>query len=97
LAVPGWQTPFDPQQPAQETASQTQALLTQCWPVAHAAPEPQAQAPLDEQAFAVIGSHTTQVAPPRPHVAVDGVVQTPFAQHPVGQLCALHTQAPPTH
>jgi hypothetical protein len=71
--------------------------LTQCRPVAHGAPDPQAQAPLDEQAFAAIGSHTTHVAPPTPHVAVDCVVQTPFAQQPVGQLWALHTQDPPTH
>jgi hypothetical protein len=72
-------------------------LLTQCRPAAQGAPGPQAQAPLDEQAFAVIGSHTTQVAPAVPHAAVDGAVQTPFTQQPVGQLVALHTHAPPTH
>lgn len=97
LAVPGRQRPFEAQQPAHEIASQTQALLTQCRPAAHGAPVPQEQAPLDEQAFAVTGSHTTQVAPPAPQAAMDGVVQTPFAQQPVGQLWALHTQAPPTH
>ena len=38
----------------------------------------------------------TQVPPAVPHAASDGVVQTPPAQHPVGQVCALQTQAPPT-
>jgi hypothetical protein len=43
----------------------------------------------------VAASQATQVPPPTPQAATDGVVHRPLAQHPLGQLCALQTQAPP--
>jgi hypothetical protein len=94
--------PLVPQQPpAHETPSQEQVLdahlhtpLTQWRPAAQAAPAPQIHAPAGEQPSAVAASQATQVPPPVPQVAADREVQMPPAQQPLGQLCALHTQAP---
>jgi hypothetical protein len=65
-------------------------------PLAHAGPAPHWQAPVAEQALAVTVLQDTQVPPAVPHAASDGVLQTPPAQHPVGQVCELQTQAPLT-
>ena len=83
LAVPGWQMPFEPQQPVgHETASHAQAPLRQRRPLAHAALTPQTQAPVAEQASALTGSHATHVPPAMPHAVIDEGVQTPAAQQP---------------
>jgi len=97
LEVPARHIPLSAQHPlGHDTASQTQAPLTQCLPLAQAAPVPHWQVPAAEQALAVTASQGTQLPPAKPHAAGDGVVQVPPAQQPVGQVCALHTQAPPT-
>jgi hypothetical protein len=43
------------------------------------------------------GSHVLQAPPPVPHVVVVAVLQTSPAQHPLGQVVASQTHAPPTH
>jgi hypothetical protein len=97
FVVPARHIPLGPQQPlGHDTASQTQAPLTQCLPLAQAAPAPHWQVPAAEQALAVTASQATQLPPADPHAAGDGVVQVPPAQQPSGQVRALHTQAPPT-
>jgi hypothetical protein len=98
VEVPARHIPFEAQQPlGHETPSQTQAPLTQCLPLSQAAPAPQRQAPPAAQVSAVTASQATQLPPADPQAASDGAVQVPLAQHPVGQVCALQTQAPPVH
>lgn len=93
-AVPGRHT-LPLQQPlAQLVPSQVQAPATQCWPARQVAPGPQEHAPLAAQPSLVTGSHLRQAAPPLPQAAAPGVVQTPVAQHPLGQVVALHASAP---
>ena len=83
------------QQPlAQVVPSQVQAPATQCWPARQLAPEPQAQVPPAPQPSLVIGSHPRQAAPAVPQLAALGVVHMPVAQHPLGQVEALHASAP---
>ncbi len=53
--------------------------------------------PVAEQLSAVVRSQVTQPLPPTPQVASDVVWQTPLAQQPVGQVCALQTHVPPVH
>ena len=69
----------------------------QCAPPVHAGESPHWQVPVAEQLSAVVRSQVTQVPPPTPQVASDTGVQTPLAQQPAGQDCALQTQAPAVH
>jgi hypothetical protein len=93
-ALPGMQTLPLQHPPAQLVPSQVQAPATQCWPARHMAPGPQAQAPLAAQPSLATGSHARHVAPPVPHAVATGVVQTPVAQQPPGQVVALQALAP---
>ena len=52
------------------------------------------QVPSAAQLSLISGSHARQAAPALPQVAALGVVQTPVAQHPLGQVEALHAAAP---
>jgi hypothetical protein len=94
----GVQTPL-----AQQPVGHVCALHTHV-PPTHAEPLPQEGLPWQVQAPAVasqpsliFASHGTHTWPPMPQVAAEGVWQTPLAQQPLGQDCALHTHAPPTH
>ena len=95
--VPGLHTPLSQQPVGQDVASHTQAPFTQRLPVAHGSVTPHWQRPRDEQLLAVIGLHARQVPPRVPQAAREAGLHTPLAQQPVGQDCALHTQAPLTH
>jgi hypothetical protein len=93
-ALPGMQT-LPLQQPvAQLVPSQVQAPATQCWPARQAAPGPHAQVPSAAQLSLLSGSHARQAAPLVPQAAALGVVHMPVAQHPLGQVEALHASAP---
>ena len=93
-AVPGMHT-LPLQQPlAQLVPSHVQAPATQCWPARHAAPGPQEHPPPAEQPSLVTASHLRQAAPLLPQAVALGVVHTPVAQHPAGQVVALHASAP---
>jgi hypothetical protein len=89
--------------PAQHPVGQVIALHTQV-PAMHCEPVPQEAFPWQVQ-VPVVGSQVsvffasqgTHAAPPMPHAVADGVWQTPPAQQPLGQDCALHTHAPLTH
>lgn len=96
LVVSGGETHVVPlqQPPGHELLSQTHDVPLQRWPSAHAGPAPQLQSPF-VQTFALLASHTTQPAPPMPHVAGDGARQVAPSQQPAGQFVELH--APPTH
>ncbi len=83
------------QQPAHEAGLHTQVPATHCWPLAQAAPEPQAQLPL-RQLSATVALQAVQPPPAAPQLEKPGAVQVVPAQHPVGQEVASHTQAPPT-
>lgn len=48
-----------------------------------------------EQLSAVAALQATQEPPPRPQLVTDAALQTPLAQQPLGQDCALQIQAPP--
>ena len=89
---------FPLQQPlGHEVALHTQLPPTHCWPAAHAAPPPQAQAPTALQLSAVVGSQAVQRLPAAPQAVSDGVMQPPRRpQQPRGQEVWSHTQAPPT-
>jgi hypothetical protein len=82
------------QQPEGHTvASQTQAPLTQRWPVGHAGPLPHWQVP-PTQAFAVC-PHETQARPMVLHDESAGLMQLPAAeQHPPGHDVPSQTQTP---
>ena len=88
--------------PAQQPVGQVIALHTQV-PAMHCEPMPQEALPWQVQAPVVgsqvsvfFGSQGTHALPPMPHAVADGVWQTPPAQQPFGQDCALHTHAPLT-
>lgn len=89
---------FPEQQPVEQLEGvQTQVPFAQTCPAPHAAPAPHRHAP-PVQAF-VVPVQAEQAAPPVPHAAAVCAVPTmhaPALQQPVGQLAALHTQAPPT-
>jgi hypothetical protein len=90
-------TPCASQQPfGQLVASQTHAPETQRWPVAQAAPAPQAHAPFEQRSARA--SHAPHAAPPPPQLAVlcaPGATQVFPLQHPEGHELALQTQVPP--
>jgi hypothetical protein len=75
------------QQPvAHDVALHTHLPPTHAWPVAQAGLEPQVHAPLVHES-ACWGLHAT---PPVPHALVDGVVQVPAWQHPLGHVVESH-------
>jgi hypothetical protein len=85
---------FPLQQPfGHEVASQVQAPPVQCWPLGHAAPEPQAQAPFT-QASAPTGSQGTHAAPAAPHAVTEVGVQVLPLQQPVVQVCEQPEHTP---
>jgi hypothetical protein len=90
MAVPGSQQPV-----GQETESQTQLPLTQCWLTAHSLPTPQAQAPAFEQPSLLTGSHDMHAEPFRPHALTDRPLHVDPEQQPLGQLAAQPAQIPP--
>ena len=60
------------QQPfAHDVASQVQAPPTQCWPLPHAGPLPQAHAPASEQLSAFVESQALHALAPIPHALSD--------------------------
>ena len=93
----GWVQLLPAQQPCgHEVESQTQAPLTQCWPMTQAEPVPHAQAPLRQES-ALPAAQAEQLPPIGPQALVETLVQTLPAQQPVVQEFALQTQAPLTH
>jgi hypothetical protein len=88
------QAPAEQQPPGHDTASHTQRPALQCWPPAHVAPPPQAQAPVVEQASARIELQATQAWPPEPQAVSDGALHAVPEQQPFGQLVASHVQDP---
>jgi hypothetical protein len=95
FAVPLVQVVPEQQPFGQLVPSQTQAPATHRWPLAHAAPVPQAQTPLDEHRSAVM-PHAAQVPPLLPQVASDWDRQVPDEQQPFAQLVLSQTQRPET-
>ena len=93
LTVPGERHEVPLQQPRpQDVESQTQVLLKQRCPVAHAALAPQRHEPLP-QLLAVVASQVVHCAPPAPHwETVSAVTQLVPAQQPPPQVVASHTQ-----
>ncbi len=92
--LPGWQRlPWQHPRP-HETPSQTHAPLRHRWPVAHAGLLPHWHAPVEEQLSVSPAGHAAHAAPGAAHAAVESVVQTLPAQHPVGHDVASQTQAP---
>lgn len=87
---------FRLQQPAHERPSHTQVPPSQRCPVAHAAPTPHAQLPLESQP-SPIGSQETHASPPIPHEASVGVRHTSPSQQPPGHDVASHTHELVTH
>jgi hypothetical protein len=82
------------QQPiGHEVASHAQAPPTQCCPIAHGAPAPQAHAPFLHES-ARTGSHGTHIDPPAPQAPTDGIVHALPAQQPVVQVCAQPEHTP---
>jgi len=84
------------QQPAHELASHTHAPDAQCWPVPHAAPDPQVQLPLASQVSLVRASHAWHAPPPVPHAVALIAVHVVPMQHPLAHEVASHTHAPDT-
>jgi hypothetical protein len=91
--LPAWQA-VPEQHPAQVTPSHTQVPATQCCPDAHAALEPQRQAPAPEQPSAVSELHATQAPPLAPQAPNDRGVHVVPEQHPAAQEVAVQAQAP---
>ena len=93
--APLTQTPALQQPEGQLVASHTQAPPEQRCPVAQALPGPHLQAPVVQRSPVV--PQVVQAPPLVPHwVAVVGLTHAPPLQHPLAQLAALQTQAPPT-
>ncbi len=92
--VPVWQT-FAWQQPLGQLAwLQMQAPATHASPAPHGGLLPHWQLP-PLQLSAFVASHAPQLAPPVPHVALDGALHTLPEQHPEGHEAASQTQTPP--
>jgi hypothetical protein len=82
------------QQPiGHEAASHVQAPPTQCCPIPHGAPVPQAHAPFLHES-ARTSSHGTHIDPPAPQAPTEGAVQALPAQQPVVQVCAQPEHTP---
>jgi hypothetical protein len=84
LQVAPRQQPF-----GHEAPSHTHLPPTQCWPTAHCAPPPQRQEPFVHASARM--PQSAHAAPPMPQLANAGMVQTLFAQQPLGQPAPLHT------
>jgi hypothetical protein len=94
----GVQTPLAQQPVGQVCALQTHVPATQAEPLPQEGFPWQVHAPFVAlQPSLIFPSHGTHTWPPMPQAAAEGVWQTPFAQQPLGQDCALQTHAPPTH
>lgn len=91
---PGEQVPSWAQQPEHAAAVHWQLPLTHSCPALQAGPAPHRQLPL-RQAFAVIGLHALQLAPPLPQLVVVGDRHIPWLQHPLGQEAPSQTHVPP--
>ncbi len=90
----GWHT-LPSQQPfGQLVASQVHTPPSHFWPLVHAAEAPHWQAPSAEQLSAREGSHATQVAPARPHVASARAVHAVPWQQPPGHERSSQTHSP---
>jgi hypothetical protein len=85
------------QQPiGHDVASHVHAPPTQCCPIAHGPPAPQAHAPpLHESART--GSQGTHMDPPAPQAPTEGIVQALPAQQPVVQVWAHPEHTPALH
>lgn len=93
----GVQTPVAQQPVGQLVALQVQAPAMHTEPLPQDTLPPHVQAPLvGSQPSLIVALQGTHAWPPTPQVATAGVRQTPLAQHPLGQDCALQTQAPLT-
>jgi hypothetical protein len=93
----GVQTPLAQQPPGHDSALHRQAPPVQTEPVPHDARVPQVHPPeTASQPSLILGSQARQAWPPTPQVAATGTWQTPAAQHPRGQDCALQTHTPLT-
>ncbi len=84
------------QQPlGHEVRSQTQAPLTQRWPVPHGAPVPHWQAPVAEQ-WSEAAPQLTQALPETPQLATPAVLHVVPLQQPLLHESASQMQAPLT-
>jgi hypothetical protein len=87
-----WQVPSEAQHPEHEVESQTQLPDTQCWPDAHAAVVPHAQAPTEQ--VLPVWVQSTQAPPRPPQVEFALLWQVPSeAQHPEQEV-ESQTQPP---
>lgn len=92
--LPAWQV-LPMQQPlGQLAALHTQAPPTHAWPATQAGPAPHWQVPL-AQLSERVALQAEQLTPAVPQRAAVGVRQVSPSQHPLGQLWASHTHAPP--
>jgi hypothetical protein len=89
--LPGWQRLAEQQPVGHDVPSQTQTLLRQRWPDAHAAPLPHLHSPADVHESAVT-PHAAQVAPGVPQAESEREVQAPWSQQPSGHDVASQTQ-----
>jgi hypothetical protein len=79
-----------------DAALHTHLPPEQTWPLPHAVPPPQEQAPVAEQPSAVV-PQLVHMAPAVPHAVADGVVHVVPEQQPLEHEVALHTHTPPEH
>ncbi len=84
------------QQPVHESGSHTQRSDTQCWPMRHAGPAPQAHVPVAVHVLASIASHATQLAPPMPQLPSPRKRQLAPSQQPAGQEAESQMHRPAT-
>ncbi len=94
--VPGWQTPFTSQQPAQFVPLHTHWPLTQERLFEHAGLFPHMQCPPVHES-AVVRSQIAHALPPLPHVARVACSQAVPLQHPLGHEVAVHWHEPLRH
>jgi hypothetical protein len=98
--VPGLQEFWAQQPVGHVVASQTQSPPTQVSPVPQGFVLPHRQLPANRpvagQLSALVGLQITQLPPRTPQVVTDADSQTPFLQHPAGQVFLLQTHAPLT-
>jgi hypothetical protein len=93
LLVPARQVVPEQHPLGHEVRSQTQAPLTQRWPVAHGAPVPHWQVPVAEQRSAP-APQLTQALPVTPQVAAAAGLQVVPAQQPLRHESASQMQMP---
>ena len=78
-----------------EVASHTHAPATQCWPIEHAPPAPQAHAPFAAQWSVRVASQLVHAAPSIPQLDIEGTWHVAPTQHPVPHELASQMQVPP--